>query len=262
MASKERSPNFPALTLQKALEYASKLHTEAKRTAVKTPIALQAMGFNSANGRSLGVLGALRAYGLIMSDGGATQISDLALRILFPKNVQDAKQAKQQAALSPKLFKSIHERNGDLSEKMLASELFHQKFTQEGAAKAAQIFHQNREFTGGQFSVDSEFDELEDDELLDDSPLIGEVIQSAAPARSQAQGNPPVSQPLYRPSPTGNMIAEISVPLAGNQLTLALVGDDPVLPEDIDDIDTLIDYLKKQLRKKVERDASRQVDPN
>lgn len=241
MASKERSPNFPAVSLSKCLEHVAKLHGEAKRTPVKTLMALQAMGFNSINGRSKTILGALRAYGLVKVVGDTVQIADLALRIIFPKNEVDCLAAKHEAAMNPKLFRQIQDARGDLSEKILSSELFHEGFTQEGAAKAAQVFHQNRAFTGEKPESILESDDEEDDNENrgSNSPTLPIITQNAPVQRNNTP--PPANNPFQHQRPM-NAEAMLPIPLD--------IGD-AFIPRGMsdDDFDLLLDSLKLWKRK-------------
>lgn len=250
----DRSPKAPRNSLKDAVAATEKLFGKARRATVSREAAANAVGYSGLTGSSLTLLASLVGYGLLDRKGQQVIVSERAIAILHPKSDSAKLKALKEAALANPVFQKLAESHVGCDQGVIETELIHQGFSQEAAKKTASVFISNSEFAsldGSKYSTGQENDDFEDDEEFSDG------------------GNDQVPPPFYRDlpppqlptPPVGNMIAEISVPLAGNQLTLALIGNDPVLAEDIDDIDSLIDYLKRQLRKKVERGATPFVPP-
>lgn len=65
----DRSPNFPSMSLGEAVDAIKKVFAAEGRSKVPKLSVVKPLGYSSMNGRSLSVLGALKAYGLL--DGRA-----------------------------------------------------------------------------------------------------------------------------------------------------------------------------------------------
>ena len=141
MASKMRSPNYPAASLQVALEAAEKLWAVEKRTAIDHETAARAMGYKSLSGPARVMIGALRQYGLIeKAEKGHLRLSDTAVQILHGHGDEQAI-ALGQAALTPDLFLELSRSHLEASEGAIRSYLITKKqFADDGARKAAKAF--------------------------------------------------------------------------------------------------------------------------
>ncbi|HVP38133.1 MAG TPA: hypothetical protein VMS93_03010 [Candidatus Saccharimonadales bacterium] len=106
---KHRSPNFPALNLEKAVGKAKELYEKEKQFAV--PLAAAMKDWGLAIGGSVGdqCLAALKAYGLIVvtgtGDGRMVKVSDAAFRIIMESDDRDV--LLKQAALAPALHRDV-----------------------------------------------------------------------------------------------------------------------------------------------------------
>ena len=65
MAMKPRSPNYPACSLQKALDYARKVYSQNHLHTAPRDVVAKAMGYGTLNGGSLTAISALKKYGLL-----------------------------------------------------------------------------------------------------------------------------------------------------------------------------------------------------
>jgi hypothetical protein len=141
MAGKERSPNYPALSLSQALEQARKLWKAEGRAPASHEAAATAMGFKSLSGPARVAIGAMRQYGLVdKTDKGHIKMSPLGVRALAGEP-DDQKAALQQAATSPPLFKELAQTHPDASENNIRAYLITKKgFIDDGARKAAKAF--------------------------------------------------------------------------------------------------------------------------
>jgi hypothetical protein len=141
MAGKMRSPNYPALSLTRALDAADKLWKAEKRTPVSNEAAAAGLGFKSLSGPARVTIGALRQFGLVdKTDKGHIRLSDLAVKVLHG-SPDDKQAALRQAATTPKLFKELSQLHADGSEAAIQSYLITKKdFAEDGARKAAKAF--------------------------------------------------------------------------------------------------------------------------
>ncbi len=106
---RKRSPNFPGISLEKAVERAGEVERAVQQyPAPVTKIAVDYWGYNSPNtGPAAVTYAALKRYGLLadegQGDGRVARLTDLAVQILHKNPDQDS--AKRTAALSPEIFR-------------------------------------------------------------------------------------------------------------------------------------------------------------
>ena len=117
-----RSPAYPALDLEKAVERTALLLKMAQHHAVGVQVVLKAWEMDSDTGPVWRYLAALIQYRLLVDSGtGKTrkfQITDIARRIIQDSdhNSQKRKEALKIAALSPKVHKELWEKFGAATE--------------------------------------------------------------------------------------------------------------------------------------------------
>ena len=126
--ARQRSPNYPAVSLPEAIERVRALYDADKRAGAPIDAALRHIGFNSRNGKALAVLSALRKFGLVEDSGGRIAPTQRAVTILaYPDGDQRKLDAVRESALSPEIYRSLHDRyspNGYLpSDSTLKAEL-------------------------------------------------------------------------------------------------------------------------------------------
>ena len=112
--AKARSPNYPQISLRKAVEYARKIYQSAHTHKAPASTVAATLGYTGLNGASLGVLSALKKYGLLEAVGDDVRISQEGLSILVdpPGSVVRA-QAIMKAAFRPALFAELRKEYGD-----------------------------------------------------------------------------------------------------------------------------------------------------
>ena len=147
MAGTSRSPNYPGLSLQQAVEAAKALYEREKRTALSHETAVLAMGFKSLSGPARVAIAALRQYGLVdKAEKGHIRLSDLGLTALRGTDHERA-EAWKRAALMPELFQQLAATHPDGSETAIRSFLVTKKgFMEDGARKAAKTFKDSLQF--------------------------------------------------------------------------------------------------------------------
>lgn len=205
---KGRSPNYPRNTLQDAIEMVRTLHSKAGRANIKPEVAIGPLGYTTMNGAALGALSTLTAYGLVDRErGGSLTISDLALRLLYPKTPEQAEESIREAALSPFAFSIIHsEGYHDCSEGVLANHLTQDGFTAEGAKKAASIYKQNAAFA----KLDASTIVAPNETHTDIDPATPSPPWPASPPKPVVTDTP--TTPLPR------LQSELPIPLDGGQI--------------------------------------------
>jgi hypothetical protein len=106
--AKPRSPNYPGISLQKAIEQARKVYNANHLHKAPRDVVAKAMGYTSLNGGSLTVLSALLKYGLLEGDDAGLKITQDALTVLVegPTSPERARTMVKLAG-KPELFAEI-----------------------------------------------------------------------------------------------------------------------------------------------------------
>ncbi|MER8555181.1 hypothetical protein NKH37_23875 [Mesorhizobium sp. M1217] len=156
--SRTRSPNYPAIDLANAIELVEPVYRKEKRNKMPREVLATHLGYNGLNGRALGIIGALRAYGLLEGTGDEVRVGDDTVTLLnAPDDSPDRKEALQRCALRPTLFRQLHSQYETIpSEGSLRYALIKLGFTPEAAGKATHTYLATISFVGDmQSSYDS-----------------------------------------------------------------------------------------------------------
>lgn len=115
MATKARSPNYPQISLVRAIDLTAKLYDKAHTHKVSSAVVASALGYTGLNGASQGVISALKKYGLIEGVGDSEfKVSKDGLTIVVdPKNSTERATAILRAAFRPSLFAELRAEYGD-----------------------------------------------------------------------------------------------------------------------------------------------------
>ena len=115
MATKARSPNYPAISLPKAIDLTAKLYNEAHTHKASSAVVAGALGYNGLNGASMSAISALKKYGLIEGVGdNEFKVSKDGLSVVVdPKSSPDRANAILRAAFRPALFSELRAEYGD-----------------------------------------------------------------------------------------------------------------------------------------------------
>jgi hypothetical protein len=104
-----RSPNFPFINLERAIDQARAIYGADRRRDLPLAVACQRWGYKLGGSQSDQTVGALKAFGLIevtgVGDGRNIRISDASYRILV--GALDADKYLQEAALSPAIYREL-----------------------------------------------------------------------------------------------------------------------------------------------------------
>ena len=116
--NRTRSPSYPYLDLQSALEKAAVLWHAEGRHAASISVVMQHWGYKEESSTGYSCVAALKKFGLVDHDGmGETRqmkLSGLALRILLDDDPQsdERRAALREAALGPRIHAELWERYG------------------------------------------------------------------------------------------------------------------------------------------------------
>jgi hypothetical protein len=148
----ERSPNFPSMSLGEAIDAIRLIYQREGRSKMPRLSAVKPLGYTSINGRSLSVLGALRAYDLIDGRGDDVRVSDDAVTILNAPQGPERNEALVRAFEAPAAFATLRAK-GDASPDTLRWHLIKANFRDEAADKLLKVYLASRELvnaeTGG-----------------------------------------------------------------------------------------------------------------
>jgi hypothetical protein len=202
--AKVRSPNFPVVDLREAIEAVGKIYVKEKRGRFPRESAARHLGYTSINGRSLGMIAALRAYGLLDGRGNDLVVTQDAIALLeAPQDSHDRLEALERAISSPPMFQRIMEQYPTgTSPQTLKWWLIQQGFSPDGAEKATTIYFRTRELVTLNQGAHEIATDVERDEQL------AETMQSDA--RPQAVFRAPstrASAPAPKPVTSGEGLA-------------------------------------------------------
>jgi hypothetical protein len=115
--TKDRSPSFPYVSLERAIERARMFYAQEKRGIAPYTRAVLHWGMSESSSAALQTVSALKSYGLLSETGGSgksrqLQLSDLALRILLDQRPESAERAAclREAARSPAVASDVYEK--------------------------------------------------------------------------------------------------------------------------------------------------------
>ena len=153
--TKERSPNFPFITLENALNRAQQFYNEEKRGAAPFLSAAIHWSYSPQSSGALQTVSALKNYGLMSEEPSASgrmlRLTDLALRILLDMRPGSKERIEfmREAALLPAVALKVYSKWTDAlpSPATLNHYLVLDRgFSQANAVRTAQILIDNQEF--------------------------------------------------------------------------------------------------------------------
>ncbi len=165
-----RSPNYPRLSLREAIGRIKEVYEEEHIHKVDREAVARDLGYKGESGASLGVISALRKYGLLQADGNKVRVSDDAVTIILrQKGDSERAQAIQRAALAPKLFAELYELYGNNlpSDAALRHDLIKKRFLQKAADEVIRIYRDNLEFVSEEAAEYTTADELAEEQSVE-----------------------------------------------------------------------------------------------
>jgi hypothetical protein len=144
-----RSPNFPSLSLSRAIELAERVYSKAFTSAIETSIFLELMGFKGVSGASRTAMATLKQYGLLEGRDDNNKITRLAEQIIHPIDELDRHSAILEAAKKPIIYQEIFSQfKGSLpDDKVLKSFLIRKhNFSESGADTLIKSLRETEDF--------------------------------------------------------------------------------------------------------------------
>ena len=152
MVSRQRSPNYPGIDLETAIESVRELYTKNLGRGQFNPIeAANAWGYSGPSGPVRVRLGALRQYGLLDGQRGENpKLSRRALTFALRNQAsREYRDALQEAALTPILFREIRDSHPDASDGVLREYLIlDRNFTDDGAERLIAVYRATMQLAG------------------------------------------------------------------------------------------------------------------
>src|SRR6476619_927765 len=97
-----RSPNYPAINLSEAIDCARKIYSQEYFHKASEETIAQDLGYTGLNGRSIGIISALKKYGLLEQVEDGFRLSDDAQTILeFEPTSEERRNAVYKTAFAP-----------------------------------------------------------------------------------------------------------------------------------------------------------------
>lgn len=219
-----RSPNYPAIGLQQAIDAARALWDKEQRTPVAPDVAAKAWGYKSLSGPARTRLASLKQYGLVDEDRHGVRVSDLAMRILHePVDSPERRQALLEAGRNPDSFRELFETHPNASDDALKAYLLtRRKFTEEGTKQFIRAF---RETLGLVKLQEAEYDVAKG---IGGPEAMGGV--GVIPATEAAKVAGKRQYTLYSGMLSKSMLAQVN-----------LIGDEEIGPEHVD---MLLEHLR------------------
>jgi hypothetical protein len=186
MMAKVRSPNYPNVPLGGALEAIRTAYKSENRNKMSRSVLARHLGYTSLNGRALGKIGAVRAYGLIDGSGDELRISDDAVTALMaPEGAPERALALTRLAQRPTLFQELRKDFPDTlpSVHNLKFALIKRGFTADAAEKAAKNYLSTMSLVAG--VPDSYNPPDEEEEAPEDRPEVPSYVGRTPPPPTQ-----------------------------------------------------------------------------
>lgn len=222
---KERSPAFPFITLDRALERARQFYGEEKRGVAPLSRAVMHWEYSPGSSGGLQTVAALKQYGLLEDVGGSgasrqLKLSELALRILLDQR-EDATERNahiRTAALNPPVAQEVMDRWSDglpSDGTLLHFLIVERKFSESSATSAVKILKENQQLIGVTSKdvqspkAESTVDLMSQSSVVSSQRVVAEELHRA-PARSY--GGPSSSHAtLLVPADAQRVLAHMGV---------------------------------------------------
>lgn len=108
---RQRSPNYPSISLRDAVERIQKLYQADGRAGSPMESAVRHFGFNRPHGTAMAVVSALKKYGLIEATSGRVNLTQRAVDIVvYPEGNPKKTEAIKAAALTPEIYDQLYTR--------------------------------------------------------------------------------------------------------------------------------------------------------
>ena len=247
----ERSPNFPSLSLGEAIEAIGKVYSAEGRTKIPRLSVVKPLGYTSINGRSLSVLGALKAYGLLDGRGDDLKVSDDAFALCnAPASSEEYQRAIATAFASPPAFQKFSPEDAEASDDTLIWKLQKEGFKSDAAEKLVKVYRESKSLLNPTANSNLA------DEPFESSNDAGEADREVRPTPLTHQPKPPLVG--SKPTPSYNGQPDFVIKLGGGRVAYIEIVGGEVTPTHLTKLERFI-RLQKELIE--DDDADEAVDP-
>ena len=182
MVSRQRSPNYPRIDLETAIEYAKQLYRNVSRGEFTLLDAAKAWGYSSASGPVRSRVATLRQYGIVEGKKGALPRFTRAGQgfVVRTRASREYKEALREAALAPPLFQEMYDAKSGASDGAIREHLLlDKKFTEDGATTFVEVYRSSLSLAGLDENEDDIMTGLDEDELIYENE---ETVSSPSPS--------------------------------------------------------------------------------
>ena len=154
----ERSPNFPSLSLGDAVEAIKKVFQAEGRSKMPRLSVVTPLGYTSINGRSLSILGALKAYGLVEGRADELRVTDDGFTLAnAPDDSPEYRDALVTCFKAPPAFQRFLPADDDASADTLKWKLQKAGFQGDSAERLVRVYRDSQELvnaSGGEYQAE------------------------------------------------------------------------------------------------------------
>jgi hypothetical protein len=152
---KDRSPNFPFISLEAAIERCKAFYEEERRGAAPVPRVAKHWKYSASSSGLIQTIAALKSYGLMVDEGSGAErklrLTEMALRILLDNRPDSTERVEliKRAALNPSVSSDVHGNWTDglpSDDTLNHSLIFERSFAPQNAARAVRILKENQRF--------------------------------------------------------------------------------------------------------------------
>jgi hypothetical protein len=246
MEKRVRSPNYPSMGLQEAINRVAGLYKIQHLHFAPREVVAKGLGYSSLNGASATAISALLKYGLLERSGEDLRVSDRAMCILHPHNPQEKAAAIREAAFSPALFAELMEKfPGQMpNDDLLRNYLIRNGFAESALGNVISAYRETSDMVsrdGAQYDV--VIDQPEDS------------VSMTQPAPQFAASSPPRMQPppMITMQSTEKFGEERSISRYDFEegLYVRIVASPGLSTEDaLDMVETMVALKRKELARK------------
>jgi len=145
--TKHRSPNYPRLAFDSALEKTRAIYEKQHKHSASREVIAQALGYTTFNAASKAVITALKHYGLLEPAGDGLRVSADVIRVLeLPQGDPERTAALVPMVFAPSVFADLRSRYGEQLPLNVRHALVTQEFAPHAADEIIRVYHANLEF--------------------------------------------------------------------------------------------------------------------
>lgn len=259
-----RSPSFPILPIDEAIEKAQSVYEQDKRSLTPFEAVVTHLGFTTTKkkgGRPARAVSTLKQYGLLDERNGQYRISDLAYKILnLPEDSPEREQSIKLAALSPKIFgKILRHYNGELpSDTAMRSYLILQeKFNPDSIADFIKVLRRTVELVNPIPEDYNNGENVEDAETQSTRVTPMQETPTQNKGQKTPQNPPPSATQTQTILPEGAGKMEVVIDKDG-QLKISFAGE--VTADNFQVLNTMLELQKQRLANKPQNVVSDETE--